>query len=182
MEQKIVQRLCPGQPVRLIGCNGDSVSMFAVYKALNLHIRMLKNYHPIVILLDRERRMQTCDVLIAELRALLDQNGHTGRYVIGMADRTIENWILADWSSACTRYEGCREFGDDSEACHGKSTIRRLMPRNIIYHETTIGVELFLLVRPATIFEASKSFRDFVGQLKIGCYWLRDLPGGCLPA
>jgi len=170
MEQRIVQKLCPGHPVRLIGCNGENVSMAAVAKSLNANIRMLKRNHPIIIVLDRERRSQTTDELIAELSLLLDNYGHQGQYVIGMADRTIENWILADWGYIRTQMPGCRQFLSDPEACHGKSAIKKLMPPNVLYHETTIGVDLFLKCRPQEIRKASRSFQSFVSKINLGCY------------
>lgn len=177
MEQRIVQRLCKGQPVRLIGCNGDSVSMAAVAKALNVNMRMLKNYHPIVILLDREGRSAPIDELICELGRLLDHSGHQDRYIIGMADRTIENWILSDWTHICSQMPGHKEFSGNPEACHGKSVLRKLMPPNTYYHETTVGVELFLKCRPREIQRRSQSFAAFITRIKFGCYWLRDIPG-----
>lgn len=175
MEQRIIQRLCPGKPVRLIGCNGDDVSMAAIAKALNVNLRLLKNYHPVVILLDRERRTVSSEELITELERILDENGHQGRYVIGMADRTIENWILSDWEHVCSQSPGYKEFTGDSEACHGKSTLRRLMPQNTFYHETTVGVDLFLRCRPKQMRQQSGSFAAFVTKIRFGCYWLRDM-------
>jgi hypothetical protein len=56
MEQRIIQSLCPNKPVRLIRCNGDDVSMAAIARALNARLRLLLNYSPIIIILDRERR------------------------------------------------------------------------------------------------------------------------------
>jgi hypothetical protein len=175
MEQRIIQKLCQGQPVRLIGCNGDDVSMAAVAKALNANIRMLKRYYPIVIVLDRERRTQSTDELITELSLLLDNYGHQGRYVIGMTDRTIENWILADWGHICSQMPGHEELQGHPEACHGKSVLKKLMPPNVLYHETTIGVELFLKCRPNEIQKASRSFQAFVSKINFGCYWLRNI-------
>jgi hypothetical protein len=73
MEQLVIQRLCPRKPVRRIGCNGDDVSMAAVAKALDAQLRLLSDYAPVVIILDRERRQETCQELIHDLSALLDR-------------------------------------------------------------------------------------------------------------
>jgi hypothetical protein len=178
MEQAIIQAICPNHPVRLIGCNGDSVSMMAVARALEVHFRLLKNYHPIIILFDRERRTESCDALRTELSIYLDQKNHEGQYVIGMPDRTIENWILADWDNLCKTEHGYKAFDGDPEDCHGKSTLRRLLPRHVVYHETTTGVDLFLKCRPEEIYRRHKSFRDFVSRIQIPCYWLKGIGEG----
>jgi len=72
MEQDIVQRLCPGMPVRLIGCNGHDVTMAALSKVLDARLRRLKNYRPVVIIVDRERRSQPASALVSELCQLLN--------------------------------------------------------------------------------------------------------------
>ena len=131
MEQLIVQKLCPGRPVRLIGCNGDDVTMAAVAKALNARLRMLRVYHPVIIILDRERRTSSCGELIWELSTLLDDYGHQGQYVIGMADRTIENWILSDWSYIVQENPAYQALPVDMRSEHGKVVISKLMPRQI---------------------------------------------------
>jgi hypothetical protein len=175
MEQRIIQRLCPGKTVRLIGCNGDGVSMAAVAKALNVHMRTMQRFDPIIIVLDRERRTETCDLLMASLSAAMDEYGYQGRYIIGMSDRTIKNWILSDWANVLTHHPNCSALEVDAEGCHGKSVIRKLMSRHVIYHETTIGVELFLRCRATHLFSNSASFRDFVSKVKIECWWLKDI-------
>ncbi|QEX16264.1 hypothetical protein FRZ44_15570 [Hypericibacter terrae] len=175
MEQRIIQKLCPGKVVRLIGCNGDDVTMGAIANAVDARLRRLINYSPVIILLDRERRQAPCEELIQELTTLLDGKGYGGRYIVGMPDRTIENWILSDWQHIL---ELCPDFGVAgavAEGCYGKSVIRKLLPDGTIYHETTLGVELFLKVRPDTLFVSNGSFRRLVERLQIECWWLRGI-------
>ena len=40
-EQRIVQTLCPGCPVRIINCNGDGVSLEAISKRVGTLARLL---------------------------------------------------------------------------------------------------------------------------------------------
>jgi hypothetical protein len=182
MEQRIIQELCPRKPVRLIGCNGDDVSVAAIAKALNARIRLLGDYHPIIIILDRERRVESCGQLIQDLSALLDNTyNHQGKYVIGMADRTIENWILSDWDSIASQNSSFKALTDEIQGAHGKSEIRKLLPKEIIYHETTVGVDLFLKCRPAQLFASNESFRNFVSQLNIECWWLSEIDSRFAP-
>ena len=175
MEQRIIRKLCPNRPVRLIGCNGDDVSMAAVAKALNAQMRLLRAYSPIVILLDRERREKRCPELIQELSSCLDSYNHNGRYVIGIADRTIENWILSDRPNIVARDPRYKPLDADVEGEHGKSVIRRLLPTGLIYHETTVGVELFLRCRASQIFAVNKSFQLLIAHLNLECWWLKDI-------
>jgi len=44
----------------------------------------MRGYAPIVVILDRERRAETCDDLVSALSALLDAQNHQGRYLIGI--------------------------------------------------------------------------------------------------
>jgi hypothetical protein len=182
MEQRIIQRLCPNRPVRLIGCNGDEVSMAAIAKALNARLRLLGDCHPVIIILDRERREKCCEELIQELSHLLDEYEHRGRYVIGMADRTIENWILSDWSNILQDDPTYQAMADDSQGKHGKTIIKHLMPEQKFYHETTIGVELFLKCRALQLYAANESFRSFVCQLDLECWWLDGIDQRFCPA
>jgi hypothetical protein len=177
MEKFIVQRLCPQKPVRLIGCNGDDVSMAAIAKAVDARIRVLQHYSPIVIILDRERRQEPCEELINQLSQLLDEKQHRGRYIIGMPDRTIENWILSDWAHILEEDNTYLPLSENMQGLeHGKSVIRKLMPAGIFYHETTVGVELFLKCRPVQMFAASDSFRALVSRLdNIECWWLKPI-------
>jgi hypothetical protein len=175
MEKLIIQQLCKGKPVRLIGCNGDDVSMAAIARAIDARLRLLQGYFPVVIILDRERRQETCEELIQELSNLLDGKNHRGRYIIGMADRTIENWILSDWAQIVHEDVTYVPLPGDFQGQHGKSAIKRLMPPNIFYHETTVGVQLFLKCRPDQIFAANESFRALISQLNIECWWLKTV-------
>src|SRR5690348_2601584 len=100
MEQRIIARLCPDRPVRRIECNGHDVALEAIVDRVDLHIRDLNNrYHPIIILIDRETRRSSCEEILSEMRTLLDAKGHANQCVIGVVDRCIENWILADWEN-----------------------------------------------------------------------------------
>jgi hypothetical protein len=175
MERLIIQRLCPKKRVRRIGCNGGDVSMAAIAKAVDAQLRLLKDCDPVVIILDRERRQATCEELIQQLGALLDEK-YQGRYIIGMPDRTIENWILSDWNHVIAEDSTYLPIATDLEAQHGKSSMKKLMPPGIFYHETTVGVELFLKCRPAQIFAVNESFRSFVSRLdNIECWWLQTV-------
>ena len=74
-EQRALHQLCPGNPIRLIGCNGKTVSLSAIAKRLATHIKLLNNRnYPIVVIIDRENRVENAETikeeLLSELRKL----------------------------------------------------------------------------------------------------------------
>lgn len=172
MEQSIVQRLCPGKPVRLIGCNGDHVALDVIARFADAQIRLLKNSYPIVIVLDREMREESCDVIQQKLTELLNAKGHQGQFIVGVADRMTENWILASWVAICAESAVHRPYDGPSEGVDGKALIRTLLPAGESYHETTIGVDLFLRCDVQTMYRESPSFRSFLDMISIKCWWL----------
>jgi hypothetical protein len=179
MEQKIIQTLCPGAPVRRINCNGRDVPMHVLAKFINTNIRLLGNNHwPLIILVDREGRDTSRQQLIRELRKCLDEYGHAGQSRLGMADRMVENWILADIDVVKRVYNidsnNLNMPADHYEGVGGKAKLREIVAYKAVYHETTVGVDLFTNCDPHIITEKSTSFREFVSQFshELGCKWL----------
>ena len=174
MEQRIIAQLCPNKPVRRIECNGRDVALEAIVERLDLHIQNLNNkYRPIIILIDQETRESSCEEIIAQLISLLERKGHHSQCVVGVVDRCIENWILADWENV-KRTKGIagKSMRGNSEGVQGKVKLKQLLPGDILYHEPTWGKEFFLSCDPRTIYAKSASFRRFVDQLHLPCHWL----------
>jgi hypothetical protein len=165
-EQKIIRKLCPSQPVKLIGCNGDTVSLNEIAKRISTHINLLNNvYYPIICLIDKEKREDSIEDIEYELREHLNNLGHQNDdIIIGIADRMIENWILGDWNNF-TNYYGLKLKcpNDCFDGIGGKGYIRKTAD---FYHETTDGVDLFLSANQQTIYEKSPSFKFFIDKLK----------------
>lgn len=180
MEQLIVQRVCPGKAVRLIGLNGRDVAIAAIAKRISTLFRLLNNrYFPVVVIIDREERDRTSEEIEADLKAEfvalglpLDQflGLPLDQFIVGIADRTIENWILGD--PAC----GCRSVvGQCYEGSNGKAELKQLCKENdVTYNETTMGVDLFCGVNPNTVVRSSPSFGRLAGELRAHCQWLRQ--------
>lgn len=163
-EQKIVQRLVPDSPVQLINCNGDDVQLDAIVKRLLTLIKLLNNrFYPIIIIMDREDRAISCKDMINKIFKLLKDKKNE-QYVIGISDRMIENWMLADWENFL-RYIG--RVGEipykNYEGECGKTILKKLYPP---YHETIDGVEIFLKSNKNEIIRNSKSFESFTESLK----------------
>jgi len=168
-EKKIVQVLCPGQPIRRTDLNGKNVSIEAIAKKMASFIRLLGNkYYPIIIVIDKEERQISYAEMSNRIRNALIAEGVTDQDLrIGVADRMIENWVLADWK---TLAEG-RTKPKSTEGSNGASIIRKVKGS---YSKTTDGVEFFLKADPNQLYKNSTSFRYFIDQLGgISCEYLK---------
>lgn len=171
-EQRALNQLCPGNPIRLIGCNGKTVSMSAIAKRLTTHIKLLNNRnYPIVVLIDREGRKENIEAIKTELLAELEKLNVNDEILLGVCDRMIENWILADKDNFKKYINRKTKLPHDNyESLRGKSAVKKVFPN---YHETTDGVDLLVSANPEEIYKNSSSFRDFVETLQlIHCSWL----------
>lgn len=175
MEKLILQSICPGVPIRRIGCNGEDVAMDVMAKFIDTHIQLLNNRHyPIVIVFDREGRVSNCDDLRNQLSAELNNRGFDGQYIIGVPDRMIENWILADKKMLESHY-GVSLARQNYEGMSGGGKLKEILKDEHNYHKTTMGVELFLKCDPQIIYQKSKSFRDLVDAINFQCPWFEAI-------
>ena len=177
-EQKIVQQLCPGSPVRRHNCNGRDVEVAAAAKRIASLIRLIGNgYHPFVIVFDRESRTTTAMQLAKDIESQLRSERITDHLIIGVPDRMIENWILADWPNAKAKgdFIGAKPSAS-IEGANGKGIVMKHLPKAGRYHETIEGVDWFVSCNPSIMCSKSASFHHFASQLKtLGCSWLKDV-------
>jgi hypothetical protein len=170
LEKKFIQNICPNKTVRMLNCNGKQVSAQAIAKRVATQCRLFKGrYSTIIICVDREDRVESASKFRDNLLKAIKSENVIENIIIGIPDRMIENWILADkatvykFTSKRPIYEG------NSDGFNGKSVIRHLIPE---YHETTVGVELLEKCRVSKML-SSESFKDFYGRLPKGiCWWL----------
>jgi len=173
LEQYFIQATCPGRPVRRLECNGHNVSVAAIAKRIMTHCHLFNNnYYPIIVMIDREDRHETstqiCSLILSEVRGL----GITDNIIIGIADRMIENWILADPDIINQCQNKIKDVPAASyEGFLGKNIISQYLRS---YQETTDGVDLLLKCRASHIKNSSPSFADFCTRLpKNNCHWLK---------
>lgn len=164
-EQRFVQSVCKNRPVKILNCNGCSVSSGAIAKRAATIIRVWGGkFFPIVILVDRESREQSAadfqDALVSSIR----NEGITDILVVGVADRMIENWMLGDpsiWPE--------EKPMEDIDGFNGLAEVRRRMPN---YNKASIGCNLLMNSRASEIAIRSRSFRAIRDQLEnIKCKW-----------
>lgn len=169
-EKNILEKLCPGKSIRL-SINGKDVSLKKMAEKIVTIIRALDNRnYPIVILTDREKRnddfLKVANDLKQEVVKILKEKNIDVDIRIGVADRMIENWILAD-ADALNNHP---EIPTETDGISGKSWMKKLKPN---YSETADGPDLFLKADALKIYEQSPSFKHFVDQLKdLDCFYL----------
>ena len=172
LEQKFIQRACPGNTVRRINCNGNAVAISAMVRRIATQCRLLgSKYYPIVVIIDREDRDTPSRDLCSEIIDGLREEGIVDELIVGVADRMIENWILADSEIVCEDANFQKTPPATCEGLDGKRVIGDCVR---YYHETTVGVELLLKCRASRIRQKSPSFAYLYDKLpKKGCRWLR---------
>ena len=171
LEQKFLRKACPHHPIRRINCNGTNVSISAIADRVASQCRLLNNRHyPIVIVIDREDRTASTDSLCSDLLAQLIEKGVNEQIIIGVVDRMIENWILADAEKVAEHPSYYASVPANTEGLHGKNILKGCIRH---YHETTIGVDLLVSCRASVMRSNSTSFSRFYGQLPVNnCWWL----------
>jgi hypothetical protein len=179
MEQLIIQQICPGSPVRMINCNGDGVAIEAIARRVASLGRMLRGKVRIfVVIFDREGRTLSSEEIALRFLELLKAEGFNENVVVGIPDRMIENWILADYKSFCRNAK--IEFNGETakrsfDGCAGEAQIKKLLPKGVSYVKTLHGVEWFIKSRSEVISNTSPSFRSFADRLtSLKCNWLQD--------
>lgn len=169
-EMKFLQKICPGRTVRRLNLNGNSVVSSALAERIASFCRLFQSrYYPIVIWVDREDREASASEFANELEQAIRAEGVTDDIVVGVADRAIENWILADKETVRPYCDEGTRYPQQSDGFNGKSRMKKLVKG---YHETTTGVEL-LSKSYASRMKTSSSFKEFVDKLPENeCWWL----------
>lgn len=174
-ERNVIKALCDECPIQITNLNGNTVTIEAVAKKIASLIRLLSNRnHPIVIIVDREERSESCQDMEKCLRDGLKREGISDdQVVIGIPDRMIENWLLADWgnfkrvtglASSVVKPEGV-------EGSKGKSLVRKHYPA---YHGPTHAHEILRKSDPRKVVSNSNSFKLFFGAIRgrLPCSWI----------
>lgn len=175
MEQKFIQSVCPNAAVQRINCNGDSVCLESIAKRVGSLGRLLhKRYSPLIVIFDRERRQETVTEIREEFLKHLSKEGIDTQVIVGIPDRDIENWILADYATFADAAKIDAELIPQSfEGEKGKSIIKKLNQSDQPYVETVHGVTWLKSCRPDIMRKNSPSFAEFADALNdLSCWWL----------
>jgi len=176
LEYEVIKKLCPKCPTPLLGINGNDVELEAIAKHIGTQARILESKYcnPIIVILDREGRKETSDEIICRLHRALEGQDLKSKIIIGVPDRMIENWILADLKTL-RRSTGIskRRCKINYEGVHGKEALKKILPPKIRYRETIEGACWLARSVSRTIYQNSASFKTFADKLRnIPCPWV----------
>ncbi len=166
-EKLILDRICPGCKITRTDLNGNTVTIAAIAKKVASLIKLLGNkFYPIIIIVDKEDREESCDLLIEELTTGLIQNGCGDQDIrVFFADRMIENWIIADWNVL----NNLKDKPITTDGLRGSKIIKDSLGS---YSKTIDGVELFLKCDSRIIYENSPSFKQMIDGIQdIKCFY-----------
>ncbi|WP_262148208.1 DUF4276 family protein [Chryseobacterium foetidum] len=166
-EKLILEKICPGSKITRTDLNGKTVTIKAIAKKISSLIKLLGNkFYPIIIVVDKEDREESCDKLIDELTTELKQNGCEDQDMrVFFADRMIENWIIADWDIL----KNSKDKPLITDGLRGSKIIKESLGS---YSKTIDGVNLFVKCDSKIIYKNSPSFKQFIDGIQdIDCYY-----------
>lgn len=160
-ERNIIEKICPGRPIKRTDLNGKDVTITAIANKIASLINILNNkYYPIIVIIDKESRSESCEVIANNLKEHLKNKGLENQDIrINIADKMFENWLIADWSVLETK----SPKPDDTDGKNGASLIRKELGS---YHKTTDCLKLLEKFTPSVAYQYSPSFKNFVHSIK----------------
>lgn len=173
MEQKFLSQNC-GKRTRVwrIGFNGKNVPIGAIAKRISDMMPLLDNFHPIVIVFDREGRNESSDEISQNLLEELARLGYeSAKFRIGIPDNMIENWLLADYDLMETVF-GVKFKIKEYDGKDGEKVIVNLLGKDS-YKKTSWGVDMLKRMNVKRASENSPSLDKFINTLDFKCWWLR---------
>lgn len=163
-EKNIIDKICPNRPVRRTDLNGKNVTLDKIAERLGSYIRIFNNnYYPIIIIIDKENRQQPCEEIAKYIMDKLNNAGFKNDDIrISIADRMIENWLIAD-----TQIFAKKERPPQIDGINGASILKKKYGS---YSKSTDCLKIIENFRPETAYINSPSFKNFVDLLdNIGC-------------
>jgi hypothetical protein len=105
--------------------NGETVPVEQIIEAILDAMDVIGgNISKILILLDREQREMEAEDFLSKIQSALELRCGTRKLYIGVADRQIENWIVADEQEMRNRYKPDFEYQGDG--CGGKAVLEKI--------------------------------------------------------
>lgn len=172
-ERNFLSAICPGHPIRRLEMNGRDVAIEAIVKKIDTLSALFSGQNsPIIVVFDREGRSASAASIADQVKGELSKRRPQDQYVIGVADRMLENWILADWEQLQTEIGSGVARPFEVEGIYGKSFLRSLL-RAKGYSAAIDGPQLLKKARPSEIQKQSPSFNLLREQLDLDCWWLK---------
>lgn len=158
-EKNIIDKICPNRPVRRTDLNGKSVTLDKIAERIGTHLRLFNNkYYPIIIIIDKEDRQQPCEEIIKHIMDKLNSAGFKNDDIrISIADRMIENWLIAD-----TQIFTKKEIPTKIDGINGSSVLKKKYGS---YSKSTDCLKIIKNFNPEIAYINSPSFKHFIDLL-----------------
>lgn len=170
-EQLFFEAALPGCRVRRILPNGRNVSLELIgEKIIDGHNSFGGYVDTLIAKLDREQRPASCSTMAQELKSILDKAKISRPTILAIADRCLENWILADDARISEL------TGSNYTYCHegrmGKSTLSNILSQtSMSFVETSRHL---LSSKASNISASSVSFDAFSKNVHFSWYWIEQ--------
>jgi hypothetical protein len=165
-EKNIIDKICPNRPIRRTDLNGKDVTLDAIADRLSSYIRLFNNkYYPIIIIIDKENRTLNCEEISKYLKEKLDLAGFNNQDIrISIADKMVENWLIADVSIFKKN-----EIPNKIDGINGASILKKKFGS---YSKSTDCLKIVKTFNPSIAYKNSNSFKSFIDKIEdIQCYF-----------
>lgn len=180
-EQKIVYELCPGCRTLRLNTNGRLVKLEKIAKMIQDNLISFGNrYHPIVVVFDREGRVESSQAIIEGVRKNLEKfqrREFIDKMIFGVPDRKLEAWLLPFIDKSGNFVDKPTE-GHEGFSCLGELENRMLEASEVGYNKTDNGVTIFKKIDPMKLSTVSASFQSFLTETELNglnCRWLKKI-------
>jgi len=151
--------------------NGDSVSLDLIAEAIVEHLDTISgSITKVLILLDREGRDLSPGEVRSALWAKIHPHCGTRKIYIGVSDRQIENWILADEIGMRERFSA-PDFVYPGDGLGGKNALKALSGSDASFRDKAEWLKSTSTTQSR---QNSKSLDDFLVQIDF--FWPWALP------
>lgn len=150
---------------RTDGPRGHEVSAEQIVDGARKQILQLRDLgcNRVAIVTDLEARQLLARSFKERCRAHAAKSNHSADLMIFVADRMLENWVLADISHISSKKSYLKSIARQKiyESVDGKSVLKKMFVKGHSYNEVRHGQDLFPLVRGENAASVSPSFADF---------------------
>ena len=179
-EQKIVYELCPGCRTLRLNTNGKLVKLEKIAEMIQDNLISFGNrYHPIVVVFNREGRVESSQAIIEGVRKNLEKfqkREFIDKMIFGVPDRKLEAWLLPFIDERGNFVDKPTE-GHEGFSCLGELESRMLKASEVGYNKTDNGVTIFKKINPMKLSTVSASFQSFLIETEsngLNCRWLSE--------
>ena len=107
-------------------------------------------------------------ILGKKIKQEIKRRGCNEEFIIGIPDRNIEVWILADWDNFIEKMKIKRKISKiNAEGRNGKTLIEKIIDKETKYQKTIQGVSLLSTINPEKVSERSESFKEFWESISV---------------